>query len=281
MVINTDHTARYVFVCLLTTLLLLVVVQNAIAHDLNGTWGSSQYEAELSVLGESVKGTFRSLWYPEHALGTIAGDLKENAFVAEWSTPEGEGPGDFSTVLVLSAKGESLTGYRWSEGLYFTGFALHRAVDGEIPTLFDEQMFSGPASSDTSIKRIDDPPDLDGRQGLVGQAIQEAKKLLQQARTQWNKGDLDRAIATLREAKKLDPDNKEIVKTLEIMERQKDEWQSHTPITKNPQPTPQRPSSDDGWAPIGGTGSSTTRDKSGNSEGERSIPKGHSTRYGF
>ncbi len=115
----------------------------------------------------------------------------------------------------------------------------------------------------------------------------EAKKLLQQARTQWDKGDLDRAIATLRKAEKLDPDNKEIVKTLESMGHQKDEWQSlrpktsPPPITQNPQPTPQRPSSDDGWAPIGGTGSSTTRDKSGNSEGERNIPKGHTTKYGF
>ncbi len=88
------------------------------------------------------------------------------------------------------------------------------------------------------------------------------------------------------EAEKLDPDNKEIVKTLESMGRQKDEWQSlrpktsPPPITKNPQPAPQRPSSDDGWAPIGGSGSSM-QDKSGNSGGERSIPKGHSTRYGF
>ena len=67
----------------------------------------------------------------------------------------------------------------------------------------------------------------------------------------------------------------------------RDKWQrlrpktSPPPITQNPQPTPQRPPSDDGWAPIGGTGSSTTRDKSGSSEGERNIPKGHKTPYGF
>ena len=67
----------------------------------------------------------------------------------------------------------------------------------------------------------------------------------------------------------------------------RDKWQSlrpktsPPPITQNPQPTPQRPPSDDGWAPIGGTGSSTTRDKSGSTEGQRNIPKGHKTPYGF
>ncbi len=66
-----------------------------------------------------------------------------------------------------------------------------------------------------------------------------------------------------------------------------DEWQNirrnttPPPEPRNPHLAPQRPPSDDGWAPIGGSGSSSMQDKSGNSERERSIPKGHSTRYGF
>lgn len=52
-------------------------------------------------------------------------------------------------------------------------------------------------------------------------------------------------------------------------------------ITKNPQSTPQRPHSDDGFAPIGGSSSSTTRNKNGNSDEQRNIPKGHTTKYGF
>ena len=57
--------------------------------------------------------------------------------------------------------------------------------------------------------------------------------------------------------------------------------QSPPPASYNPQPTPPNPPADDGWEPIGGTGSSTTRGKSGSSEEQRNIPKGHSTKYGF
>jgi len=52
-------------------------------------------------------------------------------------------------------------------------------------------------------------------------------------------------------------------------------------ITQNPQPSPQRPHSEDGFAPIGGSNSSTTRNKNGNSDERRNIPKGHTTPYGF
>jgi len=68
---------------------------------------------------------------------------------------------------------------------------------------------------------------------------------------------------------------------------QRDEWQSlrqnsSPPLRpQSPPPTSQRPPSDEGWAPIGGSGSSTARDKGGNSNERRNIPKGHSTKYGF
>jgi hypothetical protein len=56
---------------------------------------------------------------------------------------------------------------------------------------------------------------------------------------------------------------------------------SPPPITQNPPPSSQRPHSDDGWAPIGGSSSSTTRNKNGNSDERQNIPKGHTTKYGF
>ncbi len=67
----------------------------------------------------------------------------------------------------------------------------------------------------------------------------------------------------------------------------RDEWQSlrqntsPPPASYNPQPSPPKPPADDGWEPIGGSSSSTTRGQSGSSEEQRNIPKGHSTKYGF
>ena len=96
----------------------------------------------------------------------------------------------------------------------------------------------------------------------------QAKKLLQQARTQWSNGDLDKAIATLREAKKLDPDNQEIVKTLKSMERRKEKLES-------------KPGSQDRFESIGRKDAPVSGQQGGSSERQRKPPKGHSTKYGF
>ena len=96
----------------------------------------------------------------------------------------------------------------------------------------------------------------------------QAKKLLQQARTQWSKGDLDRAIATLQEANKLDPDNQEIVKTLKSMERQKEELEA-------------KPGSQDRFESIGQEDAPASGQQEGSSERQRKPPKGHKTKYGF
>ncbi|MDZ7762310.1 MAG: hypothetical protein U5L00_18915 [Desulfovermiculus sp.] len=116
--------------------LLLAVGKVALAHDLDGIWGSTQYKVELNVSGTTVKGLFSSLWHPDQPLGSIAGQLKNNTFFADWQMPAGEGSGDFSSVLTLLPDGETLSGFIWIQGLYSTSFALHRVVDGEIPVIF-------------------------------------------------------------------------------------------------------------------------------------------------
>ena len=141
MKVSSIRGSRFLIVAIASML-----AQVALAQGISGQWGSPLYKVQLSVTGATVSGTFTSLLDSDGASGTISGRLQDGGklFQAEWTRPMGAGQGSFNTLLALDAEGRSLVGYRWNEGFDPTGFALHRAVDGEIPQMVDVDDLDGP-----------------------------------------------------------------------------------------------------------------------------------------
>jgi hypothetical protein len=125
--------ARAVAIALLAGLLL--AAHAASAQALAGLWGSSLYRAELTLSGTSVSGTFTSLADPKAPPGRIAGRLEKDGrtLTAEWTFSVGAETAAFSTWLALGDRDDVLVGYRWSGDGEPTAFALHRAINGQVP----------------------------------------------------------------------------------------------------------------------------------------------------
>jgi len=146
MKVSSIRGSRFLIVAIASML-----AQVALAQGISGQWGSPLYKVQLSVTGATVSGTFTSLLAPDGASGTISGTLQKGReiFQAEWRQEMGAGHGGFRTLLALGNEGGVLVGYRWNEGGYPTSFALHRAVDGEIPQLIDVDKAGEPPLADT------------------------------------------------------------------------------------------------------------------------------------
>lgn len=119
---------------------LLLLATGASAQGLGGLWGSPLYQVQLTVNGSQVTGSFTFVDKPKAQPGTLSGELKAGgkSFTAEWKFPAGPEQGSFSTLLELSSNGRLLTGYRWTEESLPAAFSLHRAVNGKVPELVDE-----------------------------------------------------------------------------------------------------------------------------------------------
>lgn len=123
-----------------TVLSLMLFAGAAAAQTLPGLWGSPAYRVQLSVAGKTVSGTFTLTDQPQAAGGTITGEVQPGgqAFTAEWTRPAGPDTVRFQTYLKLGARGELLTGYRWTEETSPASFSLHRAVNGQVPVLIGQ-----------------------------------------------------------------------------------------------------------------------------------------------
>jgi hypothetical protein len=127
--------------------LLLLGMTGAGAQGLAGLWGSTLYRVELTVTGTKVTGTFTSLDAPQAPAGKIAGQLQPGgeAFLADWAYPGGAETGSFKTSLNAAAAGRVLNGYRWMEDGWPAHFALHRAVNGQLVQLPNDNNVTGDA----------------------------------------------------------------------------------------------------------------------------------------
>ena len=135
----TTHAAIRRTLATVLSAALLLVAGGAQAQTLPSLWGSPLYRVELSITGTNVTGTFTSLDDPEAPPGRIAGQVQAGgqAFLADWTYPAGPDTGGFKTWLRFSSRDSLLTGYRWSEETEPAAFALHRAVNGQVPTLVE------------------------------------------------------------------------------------------------------------------------------------------------
>ncbi len=134
----------------LVAMLLLSAVP-ASAQTLAGMWGSPLYQVQLAVSGTNITGTFTPADTPQAPAGQITGQLQSGgqAFTATWSRAVGPDIVRFQTYLRLAARDSLLTGYRWTEETTPTSFALHRAVNGQVPVLIGQDD-SGPTNTTTS-----------------------------------------------------------------------------------------------------------------------------------
>jgi hypothetical protein len=107
------------------------------AQEFAGLWGSSLYRVELKVDGTNVTGTFTLAQDTHSPTGTISGQLRHDrrSFTATWTMPTGVDNWNCSTWLGFAARDGLLTGYRWSDETEPAAFALHRAIDGQVPVL--------------------------------------------------------------------------------------------------------------------------------------------------
>ena len=134
----------------LVAMLLLSAVP-ASAQTLAGMWGSPLYQVQLAVSGTNITGTFAPADTPQAPAGQITGQLQSGgqAFTATWSRAVGPDIVRFQTYLKLAARDSLLTGYRWTEETTPASFALHRAVNGQVPVLIGQDD-SGPTNTTTS-----------------------------------------------------------------------------------------------------------------------------------
>ncbi|MHB8993683.1 MAG: hypothetical protein ACYC63_00365 [Armatimonadota bacterium] len=118
----------------------LLLTTTASAQSLPGLWGSSFHRVQLSVSGNTVTGTFTSLDDPQAPAGKISGRLEPGgrAFTADWTFPTGPETGAFKTYLSLGSRDGVLSGYRWTDEAQPTSFALHRAVNGALVQVIDQ-----------------------------------------------------------------------------------------------------------------------------------------------
>jgi hypothetical protein len=135
---TTNATTRRILATILSFGLLLAAgaVQ---AQTLPGLWGSALYRVELTVAGTKVTGTFSSLDDPQAPPGQIVGEVQTGGqgFIADWTYPAGPDTGGFKAWLRLGGRNSLLVGYRWSDETEPTAFALHRAINGQLPVLTD------------------------------------------------------------------------------------------------------------------------------------------------
>lgn len=119
---------------------LLLPASGVLAQDLTGTWGSPLYQVQLTVNGSQLSGSFTSLATPGAAPGKITGQVKADgqSCTAQWTFAASDEPASFSTWLQLTARGRLLSGYRWSDDAPPAAFALHRASNGQVPVLPDQ-----------------------------------------------------------------------------------------------------------------------------------------------
>lgn len=133
------------------------------AADLAGDWGSSLYRVALSVSGSRVTGHFEALEAESAPRGTISGEVQPGgeALAATWTVATDLGEATFETWLTLDTSGEVLSGYRWTDEAQPTSFALHRAVDGEIPALLSDDSPADPPPVETTGDTPKPPPPTD------------------------------------------------------------------------------------------------------------------------
>lgn len=124
-------------ISIMTSTLFLLACLCASAQEFAGLWGSSLYRVELKVDGTNVTGTFTLAQDTHSPTGTISGQLRHDrrSFTATWTMPTGVDNWNCSTWLGFAARDGLLTGYRWSDETEPAAFALHRAIDGQVPVL--------------------------------------------------------------------------------------------------------------------------------------------------
>ena len=79
---------------------------------------------------------------------------------------------------------------------------------------------------DDSPKQNEPPGDAEPVAAAAEKDNAQTRKMLQKAQAQWHEGELDKAIATLREAKALDPKSLKVAKTLKNAESQKEKLEA-------------------------------------------------------